>query len=127
MPDSSQNTPNSLENLFRTQDRHSTKHEEHDQKLEEHTLQLQIQAQQIKALQENSIRLENVVMSESRETRTTITNTNQQLYDLINNLMGYKSGQSQLNNTLTMAKWESIAKIIGILAGSGGILYYIIT
>ena len=99
--------------------------EEHDSILEEHTLQLRIQAEQIKQLQDNGLRLENVIMSENRETRQTITQSNTQLHELINGIMGFKSGQNQMTNTLKMARMESIAKIIGILAGSGGILYYV--
>lgn len=93
--------------------------------LDEHTIQLRIQSEQIKQLQDNGIKLENIVMAENRETRLTITNTNKQLHELINGIMGFKSGQNQMVNTMRMARWESIAKIVGILAGSGGILYYI--
>lgn len=110
--------------MFSTVARHETAIDAHELKLEEHELQLRVQAEQIKQLQDNAIKLENVVMSESRETRMTITQTNQQLHELINGLMGYKSGQNQLSHSLRMAQMESIAKIIGILAGSGGILWY---
>lgn len=103
--------------------------EEHDATLEEHTLQLRIQAEQIKQLQDNGIRLENVIMNENRETRMTVTQSNTQLHELINGIMGFKSGQNQMTHSLKMARMESIAKIAGILAGSGGIvsavLYYI--
>lgn len=98
---------------------------EHDAVLEEHTLQLKVQAEQIKQLQDNGERLEQVVMTENRETRLTIVEQNNQLHGLINNLMNFKTGQSQLDNNLKMARMEQLAKIIGILAGSGGILYYI--
>lgn len=97
----------------------------HDEVLEDHTLQLKVQAEQIKQLQDNGIRLENVVMSENRETRLTITNTNKQLHELINNVLGFKQGESKLSHDLQMARLEKIVKIIGILCGSGGILYYI--
>lgn len=98
---------------------------EHDGILEDHTLQLKIQAEQIKQLNDNNMRLENLIMSENRETRLTITNTNGQLQEVIKGLMGYNSGNNQLTNTLKMARTESIVKIIGILAGSGGVLYWI--
>lgn len=99
--------------------------ETHEEILDDHTMQLRVQAEQIKTLQDNGMRLENVVMTENRETRLTITNTNAQLHELINGIMGYKSGQNQLTNTLALAKLESWVKIIGILAGSGGIVWYI--
>lgn len=100
--------------------------DEHEDRLNNHDSQLKVQAEQIKQLQDNATKLENVVMTENRETRLTITRTNQQLHDLINGIMGFKSGENQLSHNLNIAKWESIAKIIGILAGSGGIIWYII-
>lgn len=99
--------------------------EKHDERLEEHSAMLKVQAEQIKQLQDNAIKLENVVMAENRETRLTITQTNQQLHELINGLMGYNTGNNQMKYNLSMAQLESMAKIVGILAGSGGILYYI--
>lgn len=105
--------------------KHNKELESHEQTLEAHEIELKVQAEQIKALQDNTIKLENVVMSENRETRQTITETNKQLHELINGLMGYNSGKNQLQNNLAIAKWESIAKIVGMLAGSGGILFYI--
>ena len=99
--------------------------EELDTTVEDHTLQLRIQAEQIKQLQDNGIRLENIIMNENRETRATVTQSNNQLHELINGIMGFKSGQNQMTHTLKMARMESIAKIIGILAGSGGLLYWL--
>lgn len=98
---------------------------DHSKLLDEHTNQLLLQAEQIKQLQDNSLRLENTVMRENRETRETITETNKQLMALMNDILGYKTGQNQVIQSMNMVKWETIAKIVGILAGSGGILYYI--
>lgn len=107
--------------------KHDKELEIHEDKIEDHTLQIRVQAEQIRQLQDNAIKLENVVISENRETRMTITQSNQQLHTLVNNLLGYKTGQNQLKHSLRMAKWESLAKIIGILAGSGGIIYWLVT
>lgn len=95
--------------------------------LEQHEAQLKVQAEQIKHLQDNAMKLENVVMSENRETRLTITQTNRELHELISQLLGFKTGESQLTNKLRLARMESYVKIIGILTGSGGLLYYIFT
>lgn len=118
--------PGGEKSIFGIVSKHEMMLEEHESKLDEHGIQIRVQAEQIKQLQDNGIRLENTVMTENRETRATITNTNKQLHELINGLMGYNSGQSQLQNSLKMARMESWAKIIGILAGSGGIIYFII-
>ena len=118
-------TPENDKSMFGRVTKHDEQLEKHDNILDDHTIQLKIQAEQIKQLQDNGLRLENVVMSENRETRRTITESNKQLHDLVNNVLEYKSGQTRLSTNLKMAKMESIAKIIGILAGSGGLLWYI--
>ena len=118
--------------MFITMDRVVKQVEKQDDILEEHTLQLRIQAEQILQLQDNTKRLETVVMAENRETRMLVSQTNDKmsqtndkLHELINGLMGYNTGNNKLATSLKMARMESIAKIVGILAGSGGILYYI--
>lgn len=112
--------------MFGMMTKHDDMLDEHDRQLEEHALQLRIQAEQIKQLQDNGIRLENVVMTENRETRLTITNTNQQLHELINGIMGFKSGQNQITHTLKLAKLEAWSKIVAYLAGSGGLIYFLL-
>ena len=107
-------------------EKHDKRLDGHDELLDDHANQLKLHTEYIRELKENSLRLENVVMSESRETRLTITNTNTGLQQLITELMGYKTNESQLAHTLKIKKWESYAKIVGILAGSGGILVYIV-
>lgn len=97
----------------------------HDETLKEHGQLLALHARDIETLKHNATKLENTIMTENRETRQTIVNTNAQLHTLINNLMGYDVNKSQDKNKLTTAKIESIVKIIGILSGSGGLLYYI--
>jgi hypothetical protein len=118
--------PNSDKSIFNMVIKHEEEFEKHEQRLDDHELQLRVQAEQIKQLQDNAIKLENVVMAENRETRLTITQTNQQLHELINGLMGYNSGQNQLQHTLRMAKLESWSKIVAYLAGSGGLIYFLI-
>ena len=91
---------------------------EHSRLLETHATELQLHAQKILVLENNSMRLENLVMTENRETRQTIINTNNQLHDLIKSIVG-------TNSKLSVTKWESVVKIIVAIAGSGGLLYYI--
>lgn len=98
---------------------------DYEKKLEAHDAQLRVHAEQIKQLQDNHIKLENVVMSESRETRHTVTQSNQQLHELIKGLMGYNIDKSQMTHKEKMAMIESIFKILGILSGTGGLLYYL--
>ena len=124
--------PSSDASMFVTIDAHGKALVKHDEELENHELRIQLntkeleaQARDIQQLRDNALRLENVVMNENRDTRNTITQTNRELHELITNLMGYKTNTSTLASNITTVRIESVVKIIGILAGSGGILYYI--
>lgn len=97
----------------------------HEEKLAEHDRRLDIQSSKIESVEASSVKLENLVMTENKETRSVIIKTNQELHTLINNLLGYKSGENQLKHNIRMQRAESIVKIISMLAGSGGILYYL--
>ena len=99
----------------------------HGDMLADHELRLKVHEGAINELKNGQMKLENTVMLESRETRKTITDTNDQLHTLIRELMGYKTDERKLNADVKIKRIEVLAKIIGILAGSGGILYYIFT
>lgn len=114
-----------VEQLCKEVKEHDGVLDEHTRKIDDNTTQLKIQAEQIKQLQDNGLRLENVIMNENRETRMTVTQSNNQLHELINGIMGFKSGQSQLTTNLKMAYVESVVKIVSFLGGAGGILYYV--
>jgi uncharacterized membrane protein YjjP (DUF1212 family) len=118
--------------LHDTLKKYSIVQDHHEDRLDGHDLTLQSHANDIKQLKENNLRLENVVMAENRVTRETVTNTNKELHDLIKSLLGYKTGEqqqqvqlTQINNDLKLARYESWAKIIGILGSSGGFLFYL--
>lgn len=113
--------------MFKKIEKYGATLEQHGDILEEHAMQIRIQAEQIKTLQDNGLRLENIVMSENRDTRLTITKTNEELHELIKGLMGFQTGKNQLAHTAKMARMESLAKIVGIFAGSGGALVYILS
>ena len=98
---------------------------EHDEIIKQHDSLLRVHTEQIRNIENGNLKLENLVMQENRETRATIMQTNRELHDLINNILGFKTGQNQLNHNMKMSTAESVVKIVGILAGSGGLLYYI--
>lgn len=93
--------------------------------LKEHDKLLALHSEKINAIETSTIKLENLVMTENRETRAVIMSSNKDLHTLINNVLGFKSGENQLKHSMTMARAESIVKIVSLLAGSGGILYWI--
>lgn len=98
-----------------------------EETLREHDKIISLHSEQIKNIENSSLKLENLVMTENRETRSVITATNQELHTLINNLLGYKTGENQLKHSVKMSTVESIVKIVTLLAGSGGIIWYVIT
>lgn len=95
----------------------------HEERLDEQAEKIMQQEQRLSRLEDQTLRLENTIMSENRETRSTITETNRQLHTLIKELMGYKTGENTLKHSLRMAKLESLSKIVAYLVGSGGFLY----
>lgn len=97
--------------------------EKHEERLDEQAEKLSQAENRISRLEDQTLRLENTIMAENRETRSTITETNRQLHHLIEGLMGYKTGENNLNHSLRMAKLESASKIVAYLVGSGGFIY----
>lgn len=97
----------------------------HSEILESHAMQLELHAKSIRDLQDNGIRMENLVMTENKETRQTVTKTNDLLREVIKGLMGYNTENNERSHKLTMAQLESVVKILSLLAGSGGILWYV--
>lgn len=89
--------------------------------------------ERLKKLEDNAVKLENTVMSESRETRTTMKEQTEKLFVIVDKAMGYQSERTSQTHELKMAKinmWATvILKVGGTLAAllsSGGILYYVL-
>ncbi|KAA0941627.1 hypothetical protein FQ087_20960 [Sporosarcina sp. ANT_H38] len=88
--------------------------------------------ERLKKLEDNAVKLENTVMSESRETRTTMKEQTEKLFTIVDKAMGYQSERTSQTHELKMAKismWATVVfKVGGTLAAllsSGGILYYV--
>lgn len=97
--------------------------EKHDERLDDQEGRLVQQENRLSRLEDQTLRLENTIMSENRETRSTITETNKQLHTLIEGLMGYKTGENTLKHSLKLARMESFSKVVAYLVGSGGFIY----
>lgn len=108
-----------------------TEHEEqikqHENTLLQHETTIKLHAEQIKNIEQSSLKLENLVMQENRDTRNTIVQTNRELHELISRILDFKSSQDQLKHSIMLAKIESWVKIFCLLFGSGGILYILFT
>lgn len=93
----------------------------------------QLHEERLKKLEDNALKLENTIMVENRDTRTTMKEQTEKLFDIVDKAMGYQSNEAVHNHEQKMAKmnmWANvILKIGGALAAllsSGGILYYVL-
>jgi len=89
--------------------------------------------ERLKKLEDNAMKLENTVMSESRETRTTMKEQVEKLFVIVENAMGYQSARTAQTHELRMAKlntWSTVflkvsGGVVGLLS-SGGAIYYVL-
>lgn len=109
----------------------------HDEEIEKLKFNDKQHDDRIKALEDQSIKLENTVMSENRDTRQTfvqysnkISQQNEDLLDIVRSALGMKATTDTQLHEFRMAKWNTVSsiflKISGALVaalGSGGILY----
>lgn len=87
----------------------------------------------LKKLEDNAVKLENTVMSESRETRTTMKEQTEKLFAIVENAMGYQSARTTQTHELRMTRlnvWSTVfLKVSGgivALLSSGGAIYYVL-
>lgn len=86
--------------------------------------------ERLKKLEDNSLRMENTIMSENRETRNTFTEQTKKLFDIVETAMGISNTRTTQSHEYKMLKWNTLSTIFlkwsaGIfgLLGSGGLLY----
>lgn len=84
-------------------------------------------------VEENYTRLERTVTKENEETRKTMREQTKELFNIVNNAMGYQETRTVQTHELRMARlntWSSVfLKVSGglvALLSSGGAIYYII-
>jgi hypothetical protein len=91
------------------------------------------QEERLKKLEYNTIKLENTVMRENQETRTTMREQTDKLFVIVEQAMGYQSARTAQTHELRMAKlnmWSTVflkvcGGIVGLLS-SGGAIYYVL-
>ncbi len=89
--------------------------------------------ERLKKLEDNAMKLENTVMMESRETRTTMKEQVEKLFAIVEQAMGYQTARTTQSHELRMAKlntWSTVflkvsGGIVGLLS-SGGAIYYML-
>lgn len=113
---------------------------QHDEAIEVHDERLTMleesdkrQEARIKLLEDNAIRLENTVMTEGRETRSTMERNTDRLYGIVENSMSMVANQETHRHQLRLTKWDKVTTILlkaggGLvgLASAGGAIYYMI-
>ncbi|MER2090932.1 MAG: hypothetical protein ABS920_14430 [Sporosarcina sp.] len=87
----------------------------------------------LKRLEDNAMKLENTVMRENQETRTTMREQTDKLFIIVEKAMGYQSDKTAQTHELRMAKlntWSTVfLKVSGgivALLSSGGAIYYVL-
>lgn len=99
---------------------------QHDELIRQH-------AEKLKKLEDNALKLENTVMRESQETRSTMREQTKKLFDIVQQAMGYQTARTAQSHELRMAKlnmWSTVflkvsGGIVGLLS-SGGAIYYML-
>lgn len=89
--------------------------------------------ERLKKLEDNAMKLENTVMRENQETRTTMREQTGKLFLIVEKAMGYQSDKTAQTHELRMARlntWSTVfLKVSGGLVGllsSGGAIYYVV-
>ena len=89
--------------------------------------------ERLRNLEENAVKLENTVMRENSETRSTMREQTAKLFTIVENAMGYQSARTAQTHELRMAKlntWSTVflkvsGGVVGLLS-SGGAIYYVL-
>jgi len=89
--------------------------------------------ERLRNLEENAMKLENAVMRENQETRSTMREQTAKLFTIVENAMGYQSARTAQTHELRMAKLNTLSTVflkvsggvVGLLS-SGGAIYYVI-
>lgn len=99
----------------------------------DHQMKLDSMSEQMTELKTLNTELENTVLKDNRETRSTLVAQMEKLFLLTENAMGYQNNRSSQQHELKMLKWNTVATVflkicgaVGALGASGGIIYMVI-
>lgn len=83
--------------------------------------------ERLQELEKNSIKLENTIMQENRDTRTTMKEQTEKLFLLVENAMGYQSSKTAQDHELKVLKLKTYTDVFLKFTAAGGLLYVVIT
>lgn len=99
----------------------------------DHQQKLDILSGQMTELKTQNTELENTVLKDNRETRSTLVGQMEKLFLLTENAMGFQSSRSSQQHEFKMLKWNTMATVflkvagaLGALGASGGLIYMVI-
>lgn len=112
----------------------------HGESIDDHGLRISVleerdiqHEERLKQLEDQSIKLENTVMSESRETRTTMKEQTDKLLNLVETSINHKSDAEKQEHEYNMLKIKTWADVFLKLSGgvvallsAGGGFYYVL-
>ncbi|MFG3613081.1 hypothetical protein [Rummeliibacillus stabekisii] len=75
------------------------------------------QNERIKRMEESNLKLENTMMTESRETRTVMKEQTDKMFELVENAMGYQSTRATQSHELKILKWNTLATVFLKICG----------
>lgn len=109
------------------------KNTEQDKRLDQLEYNEERHEDRMKLLEDHGLRLENTVLTESRDTRRTMTEQTDKMLEIIGSSLGYRSVSEINNHKLKMAKWSTMSGVFlkitgGLLAllSTGGIGYAVV-
>lgn len=92
----------------------------------------QAQEERLKRLEDQSVKLENTILTENRDTRSTMKEQTEKLFTIVENAMGYQNNRTAQDHELKMLKlntWSTVflkfAGAIGALGSAGGLIYLV--
>lgn len=89
--------------------------------------------ERLKRLEDQSVKLENTILTENRDTRSTMKEQTEKLFKIVESAMGYQNNKTSQDHELKMLKlntWSTVflkfAGAIGALGSAGGLIYLVV-
>ena len=119
--------------MFETVKNHEERITILEQNDRDHQQKLDILSGQMTELKTQNTELENTVLKDNRETRSTLVAQMEKLFLLTENAMGYQTSRTNQQHEYKMLRWNTIATVflkvcgaLSTLAASGGLIYMIV-
>lgn len=119
--------------MFQTVQDHEeriTKLEENDRELKENFNKL---SSQMLTLESQNTKLENTLLNDNRDTRQTMKEQGEKMFELVESAMGYQNNRTAQDHELKMLKlntWSTVflkfAGAVGALGSAGGLIYLVV-